>query len=86
MGYNNNFRNCQNSNFARDMRDIRNINCMPEPKDVCNFREDEDIDSLPIAMAYVPWQSWHSIYDLDKAFACGTIFAELNKPFTGRCM
>ncbi|MBP5223842.1 MAG: spore coat associated protein CotJA [Lachnospiraceae bacterium] len=38
-----------------------------------------------VAMAYVPWQKFDRIYDdLDKAFRFGTIFPELNKPFTGR--
>lgn len=40
---------------------------------------------FPIGMAYVPWQRFEGIYeDLDKAFCLGTIFPELNKPFTGR--
>lgn len=40
---------------------------------------------FPIGMAYVPWQRFEGIYeDLEKAFCVGTIFSELNKPFTGR--
>lgn len=34
-------------------------------------------------MAYVPWQYWHRVYDLEKGLACGTIFPELDKPFLG---
>lgn len=41
------------------------------------------IDSFPVAMAYVPWQYWENIYDADKGFKCGTIFKDLNKPYTG---
>lgn len=42
-------------------------------------------EQYEIAMAYVPWQHFEKIYDdLDKAFCIGTIFPELNKPFTGR--
>ena len=41
------------------------------------------LSDLPIAMAYVPWQEWCGIFDLEKGFCCGTIFEELNKPFTG---
>lgn len=38
-----------------------------------------------IAMAYVPWQHFNRIYeDLEIAYKEGTIFPELNKPFTGR--
>ena len=43
------------------------------------------IDSeYPIAMAYVPWQNFHKVYEPEKALMVGTIFPELNKPFLGR--
>lgn len=46
---------------------------------------DENFDRFPLAMAYVPWQRFERMYeDLDKAFETGTVFPELNKPFTGR--
>lgn len=80
MGCNNNFRN-YNSNYMREMKPS---NCIVEQKVVCNYQK--NIDDMPVAMAYVPWQHWNHIYDLDKAFCCGTIFPELNKPFVGRCM
>ena len=39
----------------------------------------------PVAMAYVKWQKFDKVYDeLEKAYQIGTIFPELNKPFTGR--
>lgn len=42
-------------------------------------------DKFPVAMAYVPWQKFDKLYDdLEKAYNYGTIFPELNKPFTGR--
>lgn len=41
------------------------------------------MDNFPVAMAYVPWQNWNTVYDLEKALTCGTIFPELNKPFLG---
>lgn len=40
-------------------------------------------DDYPVAMAYVPWQHWHTVYDLEKGLSYGTIFPELNKPFLG---
>lgn len=40
-------------------------------------------DMQVLAMAYVPWQTWQSLYDAEKGFSCGTIFQELNKPFRG---
>lgn len=46
---------------------------------------DEQIDQYPLAMAYVPWQHFEKMYDdLEKAYKYGTVFPELNKPFTGR--
>ncbi len=45
----------------------------------------ENCDTFPIAMAYVPWQQFNGISDnLDEAYDTGTIFPELDKPFTGR--
>jgi hypothetical protein len=43
--------------------------------------------SHALAMAYVPWQEWNSIYDADKGLHCGTIFEDLYKPFcrSGGC-
>lgn len=45
----------------------------------------EDLDCMhnfPVAMAYVVWQKWQKPYDLEKAFNKGTIFPDLNLPFT----
>lgn len=45
----------------------------------------ETIDNFPLAMAYVPIQHFNGICDnLEEAFCDGTVFPELNKPFTGR--
>lgn len=41
-------------------------------------------EHLPIGMAYVPWQTWGDLYDLNKGLCVGTIFPCLDKPFTGR--
>lgn len=46
---------------------------------------EKNIDKFPVAMAYVPWQKFDKMYeDLEKGYCNGTIFPELNKPFTGR--
>lgn len=54
----------------------------------CSCQREEKMtdrmDEFPIGMAYVPWQKWKGIYDMDKALQAGTIFAELDKPFLGR--
>ena len=53
-----------------------------------DYNFDERSEQFPLAMAYVPWQRFSGIYeDLEKAYCIGTIFPELNKPFTGgRCV
>ena len=38
----------------------------------------------PVAMAYVPFQSWEKPYDMDAGLSRGTIFPSLDKPFIGR--
>ena len=45
---------------------------------------DDALDGMPIAMAYVPWQSWSHIYESGKGLHRGTIFEELDLPFRGR--
>lgn len=53
----------------------------------CNMPDRCMLDTLrdfPIAMAYVPWQEWRDLYDLEEGFKAGTIFKELDKPFMGR--
>lgn len=50
----------------------------------CNDKSGYDeLRNMPLAMAYVPWQEWCSLYEADKAFHRGTIFEELDKPFRG---
>ena len=49
-----------------------------------DYRQMPYVDQFPIAMAYVPWQSFHTIYDFREGLSRGTIFPELDKPFCGR--
>lgn len=42
------------------------------------------LEEMPVAMAYVPWQTMHHTYELSKALQVGTIFPELHKPFCGK--
>ena len=46
----------------------------------------DELNGMPLAMAYVPWQEWRNIYEAEKGFHKGTIFEELNKPFKGIMM
>lgn len=41
-------------------------------------------NNMSLAMAYVPWQMWRDIYDAEKGFHRGTIFQELDMPYTGK--
>ncbi len=55
------------------------------PMPVCPYQRERDIlRGMPIAMAYVPWQEWRNIYEIQKGFRRGTIFEELDKPFQGK--
>jgi hypothetical protein len=35
----------------------------------------------PIGMAYVPYQKFRNLYDVEEAFPAGTLFKELDKRF-----
>lgn len=41
-------------------------------------------DDTALAIAYVRWQEWGNVYEPEEAFARGTIFPDLDKPFYGR--
>lgn len=52
------------------------INTMPET--------DNGSHQVP-GMCYVPWQTFGKTYDPMRGLVAGTIFPELDKPFTGKC-
>lgn len=54
---------------------------MNDEKKRMRCTDEMPLKDFPVAMAYVPWQSWDEVYDLDEGFEHGTIFPELNKPF-----
>ena len=37
-----------------------------------------------LAMAYIVDQAWRDLYDIEQGFPIGTIFRELDFPYTGR--
>ena len=41
----------------------------------------DPLQTMPLAMAYVPWQQWKNIYEGGKGLEHGTIFEELIFPF-----
>lgn len=52
----------------------------------CERRIDSPIpENAVVTMAYVPFQEKWEVYDCMQALRCGTLFPELNKPFTGCC-
>ena len=44
----------------------------------------EPIDNAVLAMAYVPMQLFGSLYNNEDALTVGTVFADLDKPFSPR--
>lgn len=40
-------------------------------------------DKTPVAMAYVPYQQWCDVYTPEEGLSRGTIFPELDLPFSG---
>lgn len=43
----------------------------------------DNCNSWPISMAYVPWQHMNQVYEPAQALRSGTLFPELEKPFYG---
>ena len=56
----------------------------PPTMPVANADMDHHADQLPLAMAYVPIQRYHSMFEPCKALQMGTVFPELCKPFCGK--
>ena len=51
--------------------------------DGCGDGKGWGLHEYPLAMVYSPEQVWRSVYDLETGFCHGTIFRELDLPFTG---
>ncbi len=43
----------------------------------------ECLDTMSLAMAYIPWQKWKKVYTNDVGFTRGTLFSDLDLPFLG---
>jgi hypothetical protein len=69
------------------MSDMQNCGCScgvfsnRRVNEVYHHIEESD---APLAIAYVPYQSWNTTYERCRALKAGTIFPCLNKPFCGR--
>ena len=79
---------CQTNNQMRYMRRTMPDTSCPchetVPMNGCPNTRDFFPANMPIAMAYVPWQQFGPLYDIEKGLMVGTIFPELDKPFLGR--
>lgn len=89
----NTYRQAQGSSRMDDMRrdnmrrdDMRRDDMRRNDMRRDDMRRDSRnvLDNMPLAMAYVPWQTWRDIYDAEKGFHRGTIFQELDLPFLGK--
>lgn len=40
-------------------------------------------EELPLAMAYIPFQTYGDVFSAEKALEAGTLFPDLDKPFYG---
>ena len=71
----------------REVMSGRESAVRPEmPTNSASMNASCDIDQFPVGMAYVPWQRWQQVYPVEKAMNRGTIFPDLDKPFSmGRC-
>ena len=74
------------SNSSRrpvNFRTMKNIDTKMELNEFVGMENPciENIEDMPIAMAYVPWQQWGKIYEPKEALKRGTIFKELDLPF-----
>lgn len=44
------------------------------------------VSGQPLAMAYVPMQTFENLYSPEAAICAGTLFADLDKPFCGEAV
>ena len=49
--------------------------------DMNGYSGGNEINSLPLAMAYIPNQVWRNMYSPEEGLECGTVFHELDMPF-----
>lgn len=60
--------------------------CKPDMPEGGNSRNEfpyTPCSPIPLAIAYVPMQTWEGLYEYDVALMRGTLFSALDKPFIG---
>jgi len=71
-------------NRAQNMRPQQPpVHTTPAPKACCE--DHPHLHPTSLAMVYSPTQAFAKLYEPSKALTRGTLFAELDKPFTGKC-
>lgn len=70
-------------NISGDNNMMNPGNTMPGNTDSGSNSIAACVDNLPLAMAYVPMQSWEETYEPAEALMNGTVFPCLNLPFLG---
>lgn len=70
-------------NISGDNNMMNPGNTMPGNTDSGSTSIAACVDNLPLAMAYVPMQSWEETYEPAEALMNGTVFPCLNLPFLG---
>ena len=60
------------------------LDCRGMSADTQNCHGNCLLPGTPLAAVYAPVQIFRELYDHDRAFACGTLFRELDKPLEGR--
>ena len=67
------------------MTDLKFSEFYPPEKPINKLKfSDVPLDTLPLAMAYVPTQKLGEVYSENDALERGTLFPELDKPFRGK--
>ncbi|MBQ9983522.1 MAG: spore coat associated protein CotJA [Lachnospiraceae bacterium] len=66
------------------------VECVCQVNPVISCHRHDEMEHLgcefPVVMAYVPWQQWGDLYDIECGLMQGTIFKDLNFIFCGeRC-
>ena len=81
--YMNNTRQNSGASCMNNTRQNSGASCMNNSHQNSESSCMNHMHDMALAMAYVPWQHFNTLYELPMALQIGTIFPELNKPFRG---
>lgn len=78
---NGNSRQFSPSRYAERSTEYERINKTAMPQSNAYYDRAACLQTLPLAMAYVPMQIWRNLYTADAGLNEGTIFKELDFPW-----